>query len=50
MEENNSEVKGMMEWSLGVIEYFLGNKDKVVKYLWKVKVSYLVLGEYRWVK
>ncbi len=50
VEENNSEVKGTMEWSLGAIEYFLGNKDKAVKYLRKAKASYLVLGEYRRVK
>ena len=50
VEENNSEVKGMMEWSLGVMEYFLGNKDKALKYLRKARVSYLVLGEYRRVK
>ena len=50
VEENNSEVKGMMEWSLGVMEYFLGNKDKALKYLRKARASYLVLGEYRRVK
>ena len=44
-EEENSEVKAMMQWELGEVEYTLGNRDKAVEWLEKAKASYLALGE-----
>ena len=43
--EENSEVKAMMQWGLGEVEYTLGNRDKAVEWLEKTKASYLALGE-----
>ncbi|MGK7935248.1 MAG: tetratricopeptide repeat protein [Xenococcaceae cyanobacterium] len=43
--EENSEVKAMMQWKLGEVEYTLGNRDEAVEWLQKAKVSYSGLGE-----
>ena len=44
-EEENSEVKAMMQWGLGEVEYTLGNRDEAVEWLEKAKASYSALGE-----
>ena len=43
--EEDSEVKAMMQWGLGEVEYTLGNRDEAVEWLEKAKASYLALGE-----
>lgn len=43
--EENSEVKAMMQWGLGEVEYTLGNRDEAVEWLEKAKASYWALGE-----
>ncbi len=44
-EKENSEVKAMMQWGLGEVEYTLGNRDKAVEWLEKAKATYSALGE-----
>ena len=41
----NSEVKGIMQLSLGVLEYVLDNNDGAVDWFEKAKRSYSVLGD-----
>ena len=41
--EENSEVKAMMQWGLGEVEYSLGNRDKAGEWLEKAKGSYSAL-------
>ncbi len=43
--EEDSEVKAMMQWGLGEVEYMLGNRDEAVEWLEKGKASYAALGE-----
>ena len=45
MEEENKEVKAMIQWGLGEIEYLLDNKNGAVKWLEKAKVNYFALGK-----
>ncbi|MGK7943601.1 MAG: tetratricopeptide repeat protein [Microcystaceae cyanobacterium] len=45
VEEENSEVKAMMQWGLGEVEYVLGNRDEAVEWLKKARANYLVLGK-----
>ncbi|GGA27005.1 hypothetical protein CYANOKiyG1_43170 [Okeania sp. KiyG1] len=45
VEEEKSEVKAMMQWGLGEVEYVLGNRDEAVEWLEKAKANYLALGK-----
>ncbi len=45
VEEEKSEVKAMMQWGLGEVEYVLGNRYKAAEWLEKARVNYLVLGK-----
>ena len=45
VEEEKKEVKAMIQWGLGVVEYLLGNMDEAVEWLEKAKVNYLALGK-----
>ena len=45
VEEEMSEVKAMMQWGLGVVEYLLGNRDEAAEWLEKARVNYLALGK-----
>ncbi|NEP78785.1 MAG: tetratricopeptide repeat protein, partial [Okeania sp. SIO3B3] len=40
-----SEVKAMMQWGLGEVEYVLGNRDEAVEWLEKARANYLALGK-----
>ncbi|NEO02978.1 MAG: fibronectin type III domain-containing protein [Moorea sp. SIO3I7] len=44
-EEENSEVKAMMQWGLAEVEYTLGNRDEAAELLQKAKTSYSALGD-----
>ena len=39
VEEEMSEVKAMMQWGLGVVEYLLGNRDEAAEWLEKARVN-----------
>ncbi|AOY84209.1 tetratricopeptide repeat protein [Moorena producens JHB] len=43
-EEENSDVKAMMQWGLAEVEYTLANRDEAVELLDKAKASYSALG------
>ncbi|NEQ83521.1 MAG: hypothetical protein F6K26_25975 [Moorea sp. SIO2I5] len=44
-EEENSQVKAMMQWGLAEVEYTLGNRDEAAELLEKAKGSYSALGD-----
>ncbi|NEP05441.1 MAG: hypothetical protein F6K25_24130 [Okeania sp. SIO2G4] len=44
-EQEKSEVKAMMQWGLGEVEYLLGNWDEAAEWLQKARVNYLALGK-----
>ena len=45
VEEEKKEVKAMIQWGLGLVEYVLGNRNEAVEWLEKAKVNYLALGK-----
>ncbi len=44
-QDETNEVKAMMQWGLGEVEYTLGNRDEALEWLEKAKASYSELGE-----
>ena len=44
-EEETKEVKAMMQWGLGEVEYTLGNRNEAIEWWQKAQVSYQKLGD-----